>query len=200
MRLYIVIPAIFLIFSISGTVGDELDPVVNKITNLLSPFLTKAQLKTVLNKVFDLAWSGQTPEQIKSQILSIGMSTVNAQQKAKVMQVYQGISNELGGSAKAEALLNVLMNKLTAVLNPYINQMQTTIKNKKSAGKAAAKTAILKQGANFLTSANIQKAVNQVKAAFTQKQCDVAFKYLAPTYLKLGLYKFKSSKCTGTGN
>lgn len=154
----------------------------------------------VINNVFDLAWSGQTPDQIKTQLLSIGMATVNTQQKSQALKVYQELSTELGGSSEAEALLTTLINKLTAVLNPYIKKIQTTIKNKKSAGKAAAKTAVLKQGANFLTSANIQKAVNQIKAAFNQKQCDTAFKYLAPTYLKLGLYKFKASKCTGTGN
>lgn len=33
------------------------------------------------------------------------------------------MSSELGGSDKAEALLNVLIEKLTNVLNPYIGQV-----------------------------------------------------------------------------
>uniref|UniRef100_A0AC35F3B4 Uncharacterized protein n=1 Tax=Panagrolaimus sp. PS1159 TaxID=55785 RepID=A0AC35F3B4_9BILA len=70
----------------------------------------------------------------------------------------------------------------------------------KSKGKAAAKTAALKKGNGFLTKPNIQKAIDATKKAFTQQQCDVAFKYLAGTFIKLGSYNFKATPCTGTGS
>ena len=93
--------------------------------------------------------------------------------------------------------------------------MQTVIKNQRSKGnnsrlplslyvfgllgKATAKTQTLKKSVGFIVKANIQKAIDATKKSFTQKQCDVAFKYLAGTYLKLGQYKFKATPCTGTG-
>jgi|UniRef100_A0AC35ESL5 hypothetical protein len=184
----------------SGNAATPMAAIQNKATNLLSTFLKKPQILSLVNAVFDMAYDGKTIDQIKTEILPLAMKTVTTQQKTQVLNVYQKMANELGGSDKAEALLNVLINKLSAVLQPYITQTQTAIKNNKAKGKAAAKTAALKKANGFLTKPNIQKAIDATKKAFTQQQCDVAFKYLAGTFIKLGSYNFKATPCTGTGS
>jgi hypothetical protein len=184
----------------SGNAATPMAAIQNKVTNLLSTFLKKPQIQSLVNAVFDMAYDGKTIDQIKSEIIPLAMKTVTTQQKTQVLNVYQKMANELGGSDKAEALLNVLINKLSAVLQPYVTQTQTAIKNNKAKGKAAAKTAALKKGNGFLTKPNIQKAIDATKKAFTQQQCDVAFKYLAGTFIKLGSYNFKATPCTGTGS
>uniref|UniRef100_A0AC34EZ47 Uncharacterized protein n=1 Tax=Panagrolaimus sp. ES5 TaxID=591445 RepID=A0AC34EZ47_9BILA len=202
MRLHLVI-FLFGIILFSAIQSDAATPMANiqnKVTNLLSTFLKKPQIQSLVNAVYDMAWDNKSVDQIKQEILPLAMKTVTTQQKTQVLNVYQKMANELGGSDKAEALLNVLINKLTTVLNPYITQTQTAIKNNRSKGKATAKTAALKKGNGFLTKPNIQKAVDATKKAFTQQQCDVAFKYLAGTFIKLGSYNFKATPCTGTGS
>uniref|UniRef100_A0A914QU22 Uncharacterized protein n=1 Tax=Panagrolaimus davidi TaxID=227884 RepID=A0A914QU22_9BILA len=184
----------------SGNAATPMAAIQNKVTKLLSTFLKKPQIQSLVNAVFDMSYAGKTIDQIKTEILPLAMKTVTTQQKTQVLNVYQKMANELGGSDKAEALLNVLINKLSDVLQPYIKQTQTAITNNKAKGKAAAKTAALKKGNGFLTKPNIQKAIDATKKAFTQQQCDVAFKYLAGTFIKLGSYNFKATPCTGTGS
>ena len=203
MRLNVVV-LLFAVIALSAIqysdAATPLGQIQTKVISLLSPFLKKPQIKSLIDAVFEMAWAGKSIDQIKTEVLPLAMKTVTTQQKTQALNVYQKMANELGGSDKAEALLNVLINKLSAVLDPYVKQTQQAITANKSKGKAAAKTAALKKGNGFLKKPNIQKAIDAVKKAFTQQQCDVAFKYLAGTFLKLGSYNFKATPCTGTGS
>uniref|UniRef100_A0A914Z2U0 Uncharacterized protein n=1 Tax=Panagrolaimus superbus TaxID=310955 RepID=A0A914Z2U0_9BILA len=166
-----------------------------------------------------MAWNKKSVDQIKDEILPFGMKVINTQQKTRALNTYNNMAQEMGGSDKAEALLMVLIQKLTAIMNPYITQLETVIKKQQNKGiilfklkgsatfldepdfqvKTAAKKQTLKKANQIFVKKNIQTAIDEVKNSFSQQQCDVAFKYLAGTYLKLGKYKFKATPCKGTG-
>lgn len=111
------------------------------------------------------------------------------------------MGDELGGMDNTKALLNILMQEIIAQCNPYqveiIEKMKTMKKNNKKVD-ARKKQAFIMFG-NMLNNGTISKAITGIKKRFTQKQCDVAFKYLPPKYFKLGLYAFKATPCTGKG-
>uniref|UniRef100_A0AC34G768 Uncharacterized protein n=1 Tax=Panagrolaimus sp. ES5 TaxID=591445 RepID=A0AC34G768_9BILA len=199
MRPIFLFVVILLLTKFHGGDATPMANLIKKVRNQLSTFLTNAQIKQVINKVFDMAWDKKTVDQIKDEILPFGMKVVNTQQKTRALNSYNNMAKELGGSDKAEALLTILIQKLTAILNPYTIQLETVIKNQRSKGKAAAKKQTLKRANQIFVKKNIQIAIDEVKNSFSQQQCDVAFKYLAGSYLKLGQFKFKATPCKGIG-
>uniref|UniRef100_A0A914QJZ2 Uncharacterized protein n=1 Tax=Panagrolaimus davidi TaxID=227884 RepID=A0A914QJZ2_9BILA len=138
---------------------------------------------------------------MQADLISQGMNVLTNAQKAKVTGMYAKLSEELGGSAKAQTLLTTLMTEVGAFIKPFADKVTTVMNAQKKAGKPkdACKKAALVQSNKFITKANVQKAINNLKKKFSPAQCTVAFKYLAPTYVLLGKYSFLKPPCTGKG-
>ncbi|KAE9551862.1 hypothetical protein FO519_004936 [Halicephalobus sp. NKZ332] len=144
----------------------------------------------------------KTLESSVPELQSFVMSKVlTSPQMAKLSLLIQQMSNELGGMEKTTQLLNILIEEISAQCAPYEKQTLAQCKQMKKSGKGKKKiiNKAITMTADFLKPTIIQKAIDNIKKRFTQAQCDCAFKYLAPTYVKLGLYGFKATQCTGNG-
>ena len=123
------------------------------------------------------------------------------QQNQDLLSLVSKMSNELGGMDNTNALINILVTEIVTQCNPYETQIISKMKTMKKSGKKvdARKKQAFTMLSQMVNNGTISKVITGVKKRFTQKQCDVAFKYLPPKYFKLGLYAFKATPCTGKG-
>uniref|UniRef100_A0AC34FR88 Uncharacterized protein n=1 Tax=Panagrolaimus sp. ES5 TaxID=591445 RepID=A0AC34FR88_9BILA len=194
MRVTIYIAVFAAVIGIISGAADPYAAAGKKIKTLISNFNTPAQIKTA-------RYNGRQPEDMQADLITQGMNVLTNTQKAKCTAMYAKLSEELGGSAKAQTLLTTLMSEIGTFIKPFVDKVNTVMTAQKKAGKAkeACKKAALVQSNKFLTKANVQKAINNLKKKFSPAQCQIAFKHLAPTYIMLGKYNFLKPPCTGKG-
>ncbi|KAH7706390.1 hypothetical protein AAVH_15020 [Aphelenchoides avenae] len=153
---------------------------INKYRNLISDFLTFAQVGKVVDGMALDMCNLKTVAEIGTHLRDTCLSSLSAGQLTEGTAVFNRIANDLGGEDKAMAVVNILFDVINNNFSPLIIQIEDTVKTMKANGRTQA--AILCQEhymtAEFMTFTRAQTILGRFKARLTAAQWTTTFKNL----------------------